>query len=117
MQRSEEPVDEYLRDDQPHRRAYADGREEHNEQPDDHGVGNQYAAITKAPQNARHRQLEAHGRRRLGRHEETGLDRRKSQAHLIEERKKKRNSANAQAGEKAAADRRAKGANAKKRQI
>src|SRR5439155_4214422 len=93
-----------------------DGGEQDNEQTQNQGVGNQYAAISKAPQNARHRHLEAHGGQRLGHHEKAGLNRRKPEDHLVKQRKEEGDSADAQTGEKAPADRRAKGPNTKQAQ-
>jgi len=116
LQRGEEPKYERLRDDEPDRCAHADGREQDNEQTEDDGVGNQYGTVAKAPQNGRHRHLQAHGGHGLGHHEEAGLNRRKPEADLVKEWKEEGDSADAQAGEITAADRRAKGSNAKQGQ-
>ena len=102
--------------DEPDRRAHSDGREKQNEQTEDHGVGNQHAAVAKAGQNSRHGHLQAHGGNRLRHHEQAGLNGREPEANLVEERKDERDSADAQAGEEAAAHRRAEGANAKQAQ-
>ena len=116
LQRREEPVEEHLHHDEPHRRAHPDGRKKQDEQADDHGVGNQHGAVAEAGQNSRHRHLQAHGSDRLRHHQQAGLNRREPQANLIQERKEKRDAANAKAGEETAAHRRAKCADAKQGQ-
>jgi len=113
LQRSEESVGEHFRHDQPHRRALADGCEEQDQQADDQGVRDEHGTVSEGCKNARHRQLEAHGGDGLGHHEKAGLDGRESEAHLIQKRKQKWDTANAEAREKAAADRRAKGSKPK----
>ena len=116
LQRAEEPVAECQNHDEPNRRAHSDGREKPDEQPENHGVGNQHGAVAEAAQNARHGHLQAHRGDGLRHHEQAGLNGSEPQAHLIEQRKNERDSADAQAGEETAAHRRAEGANAKQAQ-
>lgn len=78
---------------------------------------NQHGAVSKARQNPRHRDLEAHGCNRLRHHEQARLNRCEPEANLIQERKKKWDATNAKASQEAAAHCRAKRAKPKEDKI
>ena len=104
LQRGEEPENEDLDHDEPDRSARADGGKQHDHQAKDDRIGNQYPAITQAPQDARHGYFQTHGGNRLRHHHQTGLNGGEPEAHLVQEREKKGDATNAQARKKTAAD-------------
>ena len=116
LERGEHPKNKYLRHDEPDRRACANRREGKGHHAEHHGVENQNAAIAEALQNFSQHELQTQRGGRLRHDEQAGLDRREAKTDLIQQRKQKRNSADAQSREKTTADRRAKSADAKQLQ-
>ena len=111
LRRGEETVDERLQHDDPNRRAGIDRREEHQHDPQRDGVDDQHLAIAEFLQDARQRRFEAHRRQRLRHDEQSGLNRRESQSHLVEQRQQERQAADPQPRQQAPCDGNAKAAN------
>ena len=66
-------------------------------------IRDQHRSIAEASENARHRHLQTHCCNRLRHHHQTGLNRSKSEAHLIKQRKQEWNASESNASEEAAA--------------
>ena len=94
----------------------ADGGEEHDDEADADGVREQHGAVAEALEDARHEDLEGHGRDGLRHDEQAGLDGRVAEADLVQQRQEERHAAHPETGDEAAADGRAQGADAKEAQ-
>ena len=117
LQRAESPIAKRLQHDQPDRCADSDGSEEHEEQHRGSRCWKSGLRGSRPGPESGHEELGAHGRDRLGHDQQARLNRRNPKANLVEQRQEKGHSADAQACEKAAAYRRAEGANAKQTQL